>query len=222
MREVIGQILPLAVGVAISPIPIIAVVLMLVTPRARANGPMFVIGWLIGLAAIGVIVLAIAGGVEASSSDSTSGVAWVKLLLGAGLVSVALRQWRGRPHPGETATMPKWMDAIDTFSPVKALGAGVVLSAVNPKNLLLAVGAATAIGQSGISGTDQAVAYAVFTVIATVGVAIPVVIYFAMGDRAPALLASLKTWMGVHNNAIMAVLCLIIGVKLIGDAIGGF
>ncbi|MET0627980.1 MAG: GAP family protein [Acidimicrobiia bacterium] len=222
MRDAIGQILPLAVGVAISPIPIIAVVLMLVTPRARANGPMFVLGWIVGLAAIGVIVLAIAGGAEASSSDSTSGVSWVKLLLGVGLLSVALRQWRGRSHPGEEAPMPKWMAAIDSFSPVKALGAGVVLAAVNPKNLLLAVGAATVVGQSGISGTDQAVAYAVFTVIATIGVAIPVVIYFAMGDRAPALLGSLKTWMGVHNAAIMAVLCLIIGVKLIGDAIGGF
>ncbi|HEX5587416.1 MAG TPA: GAP family protein, partial [Acidimicrobiia bacterium] len=109
MREVIGQVLPMAVGVAISPIPIIAVVLMLVTPRARVNGPMFVLGWIVGLAAVGVIVLAIAGGAEASSSDSTSGVAWVKLLLGVGLLSVAMRQWRGRPHPGEEAPMPKWM-----------------------------------------------------------------------------------------------------------------
>ena len=146
----------------------------------------------------------------------------MKLLLGVGLLSIALRQWRGRPHPGDEARMPKWMATIDSFSPVKALGAGAVLAAVNPKNLLLAVGAATVIGQTGISGTDQAVAYAVFTVIATIGVAIPVVIFFAMGDRAPALLGSLKTWMGVHNAAIMAVLCLIIGVKLIGDAIGGF
>ena len=118
--------------------------------------------------------------------------------------------------------MPKWMAAIDSFSPVKAAGAGVVLAAVNPKNLLLAVGAATVIGQSGISGADQAVAYAVFAVIATIGVAIPVVIFFAMGDRAAAMLASLKTWMGVHNAAIMATLCIVIGVKLIGDAIGGF
>ena len=37
--EAIGQSLPLAIGVALSPIPIIAVVLMLTTPRARANGP---------------------------------------------------------------------------------------------------------------------------------------------------------------------------------------
>ena len=49
MGEAIGQSLPLAIGVALSPIPIIAVVLMLTTPRARANGPAFVLGWLVGL-----------------------------------------------------------------------------------------------------------------------------------------------------------------------------
>jgi hypothetical protein len=38
MGQAIGDILPMAVGVAISPAPIIAIVLMLGTPRARSNG----------------------------------------------------------------------------------------------------------------------------------------------------------------------------------------
>jgi Sap, sulfolipid-1-addressing protein len=52
-------------------------------------------------------------------------------------------------------------------------------------------------------------------------VAIPVGIYFALGERSARLLAGLKDWMTEHNAVIMAVLCLIIGVKLIGDAISG-
>jgi hypothetical protein len=56
MGEAIGQSLPLAIGVALSPIPIIAVVLMLTTPRARANGPAFVLGWLLGLGLVGAVV----------------------------------------------------------------------------------------------------------------------------------------------------------------------
>jgi hypothetical protein len=50
---------------------------------------------------------------------------------------------------------------------------------------------------------------------------IPVVLYFALGDRSQKLLAQLKDWMSEHNAVIMTVLCLIIGVKLIGDAISG-
>jgi hypothetical protein len=44
MWNAVGQVLPAAVGVALSPIPIIGVVLMLVTPRGRVNGPMFLVG----------------------------------------------------------------------------------------------------------------------------------------------------------------------------------
>ncbi len=222
MRQVIGQILPFAVGAAISPFPIIAMVLMLVTARARANGASFLVGWIIGLTAIGVIVLTVASGVDASSSDASDSVNWTKFGLGVLLVVVALRQWRKRPAGDDQPEMPKWMDSVESFTPVKALGAGIVLSAVNPKNLLLSVGAATIIAQSGLPGGDQAIAYATFALIATIGVAVPFVIYFALGDRAPTTLASLKTWMAFHNAAIMAVICLLIGVKLIGDAIGGF
>jgi hypothetical protein len=223
MGEAIGQVLPMGVGVALSPIPIIAVVLMLVSRRARVNGPVFIVGWLVGLAAIGVIVLAIVGpNATDDDGEPATGVSWLKVVLGVLLVLVALREWRGRPRGGEDPPVPKWMGAIDAFTPVKAAGAGVVLSAANPKNLLLAVGAAAAIAQTGISGGEQAIAYAVFAIIGTIGVAAPVVIYFLMGDRAPELLAKIRAWMGHNNAVIMGVLCLIIGVKLIGDGIGGF
>ena len=223
MGEAIGQSLALAVGIAISPIPIIAVVLMLVSARARVNGPAFVVGWLVGLAVIGTIALLVAGPSDASENGEPA--TWVnvlELVLGAGLVLIALKQWRGRPHEGEEAATPKWMGAIDSFTAPKAFAAGAVLDAANPKNLLLAVGGAAAIAQTGISGGEQALAYALFALIATIGVAAPVVIYFALGDRAGPILDRLKGWMAQNNAVIMAVLCLIIGVKLIGDAIAGF
>jgi threonine/homoserine/homoserine lactone efflux protein len=113
------------------------------------------------------------------------------------------------------------MAAIADFTPVKAAGAGVLLSAPNPKNLLLAVAAATAIAATGIPGGEQAVAYAIFTLIGTIGVAAPVFIFFALGDRAPRLLGSLRAWMEHSNAVIMAVLLLVIGAKLIGDGLAG-
>ncbi len=52
--------------------------------------------------------------------------------------------------------------------------------------------------------------------------AVPVIIFFALGDRAGPILERLTTWMAQNNGVIMAVLLLIIGAKLIGDAISGF
>jgi hypothetical protein len=53
MGQAIGQALPYAVGVALSPVPIIAVVLMLATPQGRINGPAFLAGWIVGIAPLG-------------------------------------------------------------------------------------------------------------------------------------------------------------------------
>ena len=220
MGQAIGGSLPLAIGIAISPVPIIAVVLMLTTPRARVNGPAFMLGWLLGLGVIGAIVLAIADPAKASNSGApATWVSWLKIVLGSLLLLVAVRLFRGRPHDQEQAAMPKWMGAIDNFKPPAALGTGALLAGANPKNLLLAVGGAVAIAQTGIDGAQQAIAYLIFAVIATIGIGAPVGIYFALGQRSQDILGRLKYWMAQHNAVIMSVLCLIIGAKLIGDAI---
>jgi threonine/homoserine/homoserine lactone efflux protein len=220
--EAIGQVLSLGVGVALSPIPIIAVVLMLGTARARANGPAFVLGWVIGLAVVGTIVLFAASGADASQSGQpATWVAVLEIALGCLLALVAARQWRGRPREGEEAALPKWMQTIDTFTPGKALAMGALLSGVNPKNLLLTLGAASAIAQTGVSTGRQAVALAVFIAVGTLGPGLPVAMYFALGARARHVLDDLERWMGAHNAAIMVVLCLVIGAKLIGDGITG-
>jgi threonine/homoserine/homoserine lactone efflux protein len=222
MADAIGQVLAFGVGVSLSPIPIIAVVLMLGTPRGRVNGPMFVLGWVLGLAVVGTIVLVAASGANATDAgEPATWVAWTMLVLGVLLLLVAVRQWRGRPQGDDVAALPKWMRTIDTFTPPRALAIAVALAGINPKNLLLTVGAATAIAQTGVDTTDQAVALAVFILVGTLGPAIPVAIYFALGARAKHILDELKLWLGANNAAIMAVLCLVIGAKLIGDAISG-
>jgi hypothetical protein len=217
----IGGTLPLALGVALSPIPIIAVVLILTTQRARVNGTVFITGWLAGLAVAGAIALSIAGPADASSSGApATWVSWLKVVLGAALLLVAALQFRNRPRNGDRVELPKWMGRVDEIKPLPAAGLGV-LAGLNPKNLLLVAAAAAAIAQTGISGGEQAIAYLVFALVGTLGVGTPVVIYFAMGARSQKPLSELKDWMAQHNAVIMAVICLIIGVKLIGDAIGG-
>jgi threonine/homoserine/homoserine lactone efflux protein len=222
MGQAIGQALPYAVGVALSPVPIIAVVLMLATRRGRINGPAFLAGWIVGLAVLGTIVLLVASGASASKHGApATWVSIVKIVLGVLLLLLAAKQWRGRPRGDAEPELPAWMKTVDTFTPVKSTGMGVLLSSINPKNLLLVVGAAAAIAQTGASTLDQAVALAVFILIATLGVGAPVAIFFFMGERATKLLGDLHEWMARENATIMAVICLIIGAKLIGDAIAG-
>jgi len=221
--EVIGQMLPTAVGVALSPLPIVAVVLMLATPRGRVNGPAFVAAWIVGLAVVMAIVIAAAGD-DATTDDGAPAtwVNWLKLVLGLGLLAIGVTQWRGRPRGDAQPELPGWMQALDGFTAPKAAAFGVLMSAVNPKNLLLAVAGAAVIAQGALSTGQEVGASAIFIAIATIGVAAPVVLYFALGERSKGILDELRGWMAHNNATIMAVLMLIIGVKLIGDAISGF
>ena len=223
MGKAIGDILPLAIGVALSPVPIIAIILMLGTPRARVNGPAFAAGWLAGLTIVGTTVLLLASG--NATADESGPATWasvLKLVFGVLFLAMAAQIWRGRPNAGEEAQMPKWMQAIDGFAAGKALGVGALLSGLNPKNLALTVAAATAIAQTGISGGQEAVALAVFIVLGSLTILAPLAIYFLLGERAKEILDGLKGFMAAHNAAIMTVLLLVLGAKLVGDAIGGF
>jgi threonine/homoserine/homoserine lactone efflux protein len=143
----------------------------------------------------------------------------VELVLAAGLLLVAARTWRGRPAAGVVPQLPGWMRTIDTFTTGRSLAMGVALSAINPKNLVMAIAAGAAIAQTGIRAGQQAIALAVFVLLATLGPALPLMIAFATGDRSEHVLGALRDWMARHNAAIMTVVLLVIAAKLIGDAI---
>src|SRR5687767_13599823 len=98
MNEVIGETLPLALGVAISPIPIIAAILMLLSPKARSTGPGFLLGWVLGIL-IAVVVFALLASVlpEADDSSSKPVAGTIEIVLGALLLALATKQWRSRP-----------------------------------------------------------------------------------------------------------------------------
>jgi threonine/homoserine/homoserine lactone efflux protein len=223
MADTFGDILPFAIGIAISPVPIIAVILMLFSARARTNGPAFLVGWVFGVAVVTLVVLLLAdAGDVATDSGASDGVAWGKLVLGLLLILLGLREWRERPQPGEPAEMPKWMAAIDGFTAVKALGSGVLLSAVNPKNLILAAGAGATIAQAGLSGSDDTVLVILFVLLASVSIAGPVFVYLLGGDKAQHVLDGWKAWLGEHNAAVMTVLLVVMGAVLMGKGFDVF
>ncbi len=220
MGQAIGQVLSFGVAVALSPLPIIAVVLMLATARGRTNGLALLAGWVAGIAVVGTIVLLISGGVSASKSGApATWVSILKIVLGLLLFRLAMRQWRSRPRGHAQPELPAWLKHVDKFTPGRSAAMGVALSAVNPKNLVLIVGAAAAIAQTGASAGSQAVALIVLIVIASLGVGAPIAIFYLMGDRASRILAEMHNWLARENATIVAVICVIIGAKLIGDAI---
>ncbi|MCB0997097.1 MAG: GAP family protein [Acidimicrobiales bacterium] len=220
LTQAIGDLLPTAVGVALSPVPIIAVILMLGTPRAKSNGPAFAIGWIAGLVIVSVAVLAVAGGADDPDSATATGVNWFQVAVGVLFLVMAAGQWRKRPRQGQEPVMPKWMAMIDTFTAGKSVGLGALLSGVNPKNLALTAASAASIAQAGLSTGQSAIAVAVFVLIGSITVAGPVLLYLGATDKATGPLAAIKEFMSAHNAVIMMIVLLVLGAKILGQGIG--
>lgn len=219
MGEVLAEILGFALGIAISPIPIAAVILMLFSVRARVNAPVFLLGWLLGIAAVATVVQVVPGLGTTGDGEPSTAAGIIKAMLGLLLLAAAARQWRTRPAHGAQPPVPGWMAGIDDVRAPTAFGLSLLLSAVNPKNLVLAAAAGVSIGAADPTTSQAIIAVAVFTVLASPTIAVPTIAYLVAGQRAEPALARAKDWLITNNSTVTAVLFLVFAVILLGDAL---
>jgi hypothetical protein len=218
MMEALLNMLPSAIGVAISPVPVIAVILMLMSKRAASNGLAFLVGWILTLTAIGLIMLGV-GTPNDSAGGGNAAMDWIKLAVGVLFLLMAVSNWRGRPRPGHPSKMPKWMSSIDRVQWPFAFVLAVLLAGLNPKNLGLAIAGIGSIAEADLPGADPYLALAAFVGIASLSLALPLLYYFFAGARARQTLLGLKGWLAHHNAVIMAILLLVLGVKITIQAV---
>lgn len=224
MLEIIGATLANATAIAISPIPVIAVILMLMSPRAVTMGVSFLAGWLLGILVATTVFTPLADVVPEPETNGGSQpiLGTAQLVLGAGLLLLAVKQWRGRPRDGETPELPAWMSKIDTMKPGAAFVLAVALAAVNPKNLLVAASAGATIGRGSGGMVEAIVPILVFTLIAGLSVLAPVVIVLVARNAAGTALTGIREWLTTNNAAIMTVVLVVLGAQVLGKGLAAF
>jgi hypothetical protein len=218
MRDVILHMLPFAVGIAISPVPIITVILMLFTPRPRSNGAGFLLGWFLGIG-IPALVVFILDRVINQGNDSTppSRVAsMVRIAVGLILISVATWNWIYRNKPGDENKKPILIKVVDSITPWKAILLGFLFADVtNPKNLALTVAGCMAITAGHLSAFGNAIVLTLFTGMASLGVALPVLLFLSGGDAAKLTVEQWRQWLMKHKKGVMALLFFVFGIALL-------
>jgi Sap, sulfolipid-1-addressing protein len=220
MATAIGELLPLAVAIAISVTTIITTVLMLLSSKAKSRTVGLLVGCVVGVGGAVALFALLPGLLQTQdSSGSSRAAAVIKMVVGVLLVMLALRQWRERPARGDRAELPKWMAGVDSMTPGKALVLGLLLSAVVPKNLLIALSAGLIVGEAALSGGQAAVVIVLFTAIATSTGAVPVVANLVAPAPMRGPFERLREWLVENNAAIMVLVLLVIGVVIIGNSI---
>lgn len=214
MLNAIRDLLPVAMAVALSPFPIVAIVLVLATPRAIAAGLAFSLGWTLGLAALSTLLFVAAQG---ETADGLGG--WAQIAVALALFIAALRKWKKRPRAGQTAQIPSWMAALDTITPTRAMLVGAGLGGLNPKNIGLAFAAVSAIAAHPLDRRESALCIGIFTLLGSTTVLGALLTRMIGGQRAAAPLDRLKRFMTRNNAVIMMVVFLLIGAKLFGEGL---
>ena len=215
--QALGQVLSQAIGIAISPVPIILVIVVLFSRRAMTNAAAFLVGWALGVLAVFLIASAAVDGATDDGPSDSQGV--IQLLLGLVFLALAVRQWRSRPAPGATPEPPAFLAKVETMGPAVALGLGLLLTAANPKNLALLVSAGAEVGDLGLDAGELVVVAVVFLLITMIGVAAPVVLTLALEDRAQGILHGWQDWLSRNNNTVMLVLFAVLAFKMLGSGI---
>ena len=223
MMDAITSSLPMAMAILVSSVPLMAVTLILMAQRRWPPALAFLLGWAGGMAMVGGLTLVLAQ--QSAAAGERGPVAWMGLVrssVGAVLLLLAWRQWRARPRDRGAATLPKWMDVVESLSTPKALVLGFALVAVNPKNLMLTVSVSGAMAIAASEATRSAhwAAFGIFGLVATAGVASPVLVDWAAGERSAEVLAAMKDWIIRNNAVIVSTVLLLLGAVLLNKGLG--
>lgn len=218
MWQALGALLPIAVAVAISSVPLTITILILLSPnRGRAALP-FLVGWVIGVAA--VITLSAAGAAALSQPLRRGRDTWIAILeivIGATLMVLAAIYLRRRSQASSTG-LPRWLSAVDSFHPLAAFAVGVLLS-FRPKGLLLGIAGGLALNVASLRANEAILLIIIYTVIATSTVVVPIVASFAAPRRMEPRLVSARDWLSSNGRILTSVMMFMIGVVILGSGL---
>lgn len=205
------ELVPLAMVIALSPLSIIPAILMLHTPRPRPTSLAFLAGWTLG---IGVITAAfvIASDLASGLDRQSAAAPYVRIVIGAALIAFGLYRWLTR---NRSEHQPKWLTSMTSAGPGRAFVTAILLTVANLKVFAMCAAAGAAIGTAALGRTGAWQAVAVFTVLASSSVAVPVLAYLAVGERLDEPLNRLKRWMEDNHGAMIAVILVVIGSALL-------
>ena len=221
MGGVIGETLPLGLGIALNPIAIVVAILILGTVNTPKNGIAFAFGWISGLTILLVLTALIVQARSVADPESTRSIVYVaKVAFGLILILAALWGLR-RPRAEEDLEPRRWTRLINEGGVVRSFGLGLFLSDFSIKNLTLVAAAAGVIGQADLEDRDLAVAVGIFVVICTIGILVPLVVRVFGHERGDQLLTVWRKWLERNVAAVTAVVMVLLGTSLIGQGIGG-
>lgn len=217
------QILFYGLLAAASPGALLAALGVLSTRRPRANGAAFAAGFVIGQS-VGLLLPLLIGSTTVPSGSSNSTIsASFQLAVGLMLLAAAYRARQPRPSPvvGGKSRTAAVLARLAGVTPRTAFSIGIPFG-IGVKRLAISILAASTISLAGLSQSEEARLGALYVIVASVLVWLPVALYLIAGKRADDGVSSTKEWLAGNQRKLTFLSWLVLGVLFIVDALIGF
>ena len=219
MADLLGQLLAVGVGAAISPLATAICIALLSSSKPLEDALAFTLGYAVILAVIALVAFVFFGAQPGSGDGSSDIRDTIDAAIGVLLLVFALKTWLGTPDPN--APPPRWVAAIDSITPAKALLLGMVVMLTNPTTLALYVSGLKEIVAADLGTAGSVAVLAAFVALVEVEFLVPIALYAAAPRRAGAVMGAVQRWLEGHNRGVMIVVFGIFGVLLMAKGASG-
>jgi hypothetical protein len=219
LLQAVGQVLPIAVAVAVSSVPITIVILILLSPNRNRAAIPFLIGWVVGIAAVtlGFTFLSRVLPVAASHRPEL-GIGTTLMLVGIALIVFAIVSWRRARGKPVTESLPRWLRAVGSIGPLPALGLALILN-VRPKALLLSIAAGVSLDSNQLDVASTIVVIVIYTLVAGSTIIVPIVFTLLSPKRMEPRLVSVRNWLARNNRTVSILIMLVMGVVVFSSGL---
>lgn len=226
IADYLPQVLSAATIGAITPIATLVTIAILATPGGAAKAFALLTGWTAALVALAIAVSLLLDDAGPALSSATK--ATLDVVLGFVLISLGVRRAIGSRHPLHAAVadgvrreaVPRWLQAIDSLTPLRAFGFGFVLLAASPANVAVYLSAIQSMRGVGL-GDGGFVLTALLIAAIGLCIIVPLGVYVAMPSRADELLGRGRDWLLANQQRVMAWVLLGFGALLVFSGAGG-
>jgi hypothetical protein len=202
---------------SLSPTTIVVFILLLATAHARVNAAAFLVGWALSLTVVFVIAYLLGGAHALRHGGGHTGFEIVEIAVGVGLLVAGARQWHKRGQPASTKGYVKKLTGdLDRIDPWEATLVGVV-----EQPWTLTAAAAIVLVRHHSAFIVAVLAFVLFTLISTATVGVTFLYYARWPGEAEARLAALRGRLASAGPAVLAGVCLVVGVLLAVDGVIG-
>lgn len=215
----LGDTLPLAAGIALSPVGMIICLVMLMGVGGRRKAAVFGLGWFVSVLVVaGVAYFIVEAADTADAARAILGVEGLQLLLALVCFGLAGFTFRRGPASGQSRES-RLLQRLDTITVRTAAGLGLAQGFARIKNIFLAFGAGARLGEAGLPRGEGVFPLAVFALLSTSGVLVPLIIAVVNGRRVPTTLVRSREWLEANMSTITIVALLVVGVYFLGQGL---